>query len=140
MKEANMKSNNHFPKWWQLYLIFPLMVLLFVFDSRINISTIGHQLVQIGSLGLILSFVYIWLKANMNALSRMDQERNGGRITGLLYQHENKLPLGKDPYADFRSRNSYAGGQLNPPVYEDTKELGYSLPADVRQQTDKERT
>ncbi len=133
-----MQSQNHLPKWWQLYLIFPSMVLLFAVDSRLNISASGHQFVQIGILGLILSFVYIWLIANTSALSRMDQKRNGGRITGISYQQENKLPPKNEIYTDFQSGNSYTGAHSNIRVFKESEELGYSFPEDVRQQTEKE--
>ena len=133
-----MKSNNHFPKWWQLYLIFPLLYFLFLLDSRLKISTRGHQIVQILSLVLILSFVFIWLKASTDALSRLDQKKYGYRLTGIIYQHENKLPLEKDPYAEIRPRNTYTGGHRIDPVYEESDQTGYSLTDDVRQEMDKE--
>jgi len=75
-----MSSSNKNPKWWQLYLIFPLLIALFAVDTRLNLSTRGHQIVQIGAVLLIYGLVHIWLKANARALSGMDQEQSDGRV------------------------------------------------------------
>jgi hypothetical protein len=76
-----MSSSNLRPKWWQLYLTFPLLVLLFMLDNRIKLSQRGHVVVQIGILLLVYGLVHLWLKANAVALSKMDQIQYGGRIT-----------------------------------------------------------
>jgi hypothetical protein len=75
-----MATSNLRPKWWQLYLTFPLLVALFMLDARLKISMRGHQAVQIGILLLIYGLVYVWLKANASALSRMDRAHDQGRI------------------------------------------------------------
>jgi hypothetical protein len=138
MKKVDMQTQNDSPKWWQLYLIFPSLIGLFVFDNRLNISTRGHETVQIGSLVLILSFVYIWIKANTDALSRLDQKRTRGGITGMLYQHGNRLPLEKDPYAGFKLRNCFSGNPSNDPDIVESGETRYSLHEDVEQLREKE--
>jgi hypothetical protein len=63
------------PKWWQLYLTFPLLIVLFVLDSRLRISTSGHEFVQIGIILLIYGLIHLWLKANRSALSKEDLEQ-----------------------------------------------------------------
>ena len=63
------------PKWWQLYLIFPLLLVLFVLDSRLRISTRGHEFVQIGIILLVYGLIHLWLKANRSALSEEDREQ-----------------------------------------------------------------
>lgn len=75
-----MFSQRARPKWWQVYLTLPLLVALFVLDSRLKISTRGHQAVQIGILLLVYGLIHLWLKANAAALSRMDREQNYGRV------------------------------------------------------------
>ena len=75
-----MSNQDKNPKWWQLYLIFPLFMGLFAIDSRLKISTRGHQAVQIGILLLIFGLVHLWLNANARALSRMDQMQHHGTI------------------------------------------------------------
>ena len=75
-----MFSSNACPKWWQVYLTLPLLVGLFAVDSRLKISTRGHQVVQIGIILLVYGLIHVWLKANTGALSRMDREQNYRRI------------------------------------------------------------
>ena len=64
-----MSPSSQHPKWWQLYLTFPLLITMFVLDSRLKISTRGHQAVQIGAVLLIYGLIHLWLKANRSALS-----------------------------------------------------------------------
>ncbi len=68
------------PKWWQLYLTFPLLVALFLLDTHLNLSTGGHQIVQLGSLFLEFGLVQLWLKSNARALMHMDEEELGRTI------------------------------------------------------------
>jgi hypothetical protein len=75
-----MTPSNLRPKWWQLYLTLPLLFALFIADSRLKISTRGHQAVQIGIILLVYGLIHIWLKANATALSRMDREQENGRV------------------------------------------------------------
>ena len=76
-----MSSSNLRPKWWQLYLTFPLLIALFVLDARLKIPARGHQGVQIGILLLVYGLVHLWLKANASALSKMDQRPAQRTIT-----------------------------------------------------------
>lgn len=69
------------PKWWELYLTFPLLMGLFFLDSRLQLSAGGHELVQLGSLFLEFALVHLWLRANSSALSRMDDETYRRTIT-----------------------------------------------------------
>lgn len=62
------------PKWWQLYLTFPLLVGLFLLDTRLQLSIGGHEAVQMGSLVLEFVLVQLWLRANAKALNYMDDE------------------------------------------------------------------
>jgi hypothetical protein len=75
-----MFSSNLRPKWWQVYLTFPLLIALFIMDSRLRISVRGHQVVQIGTILLVYGLIHLWLKANASALSKMDREQAHGRI------------------------------------------------------------
>jgi len=65
------------PKWWLLYLTFPLLIGLFVADAQLTISTLGHQAVQIGSVLLVYGLIHWWLKVNRSAVSRMDMNEQG---------------------------------------------------------------
>jgi hypothetical protein len=72
-----MSPNYARPKWWQVYLTVPLLIVLFALDIRLKLSVRGHQAVQIGILILVYGLVHLWIKANANALSEMDQSRYG---------------------------------------------------------------
>jgi hypothetical protein len=89
-----MVPSNLRPKWWQLYLALPLLVVLFVADSRLRISTRGHQAVQIGILLLVYGLISLWLKANASVLSGMDQAHDQGRIRVV------RVPVSQLPDAD----------------------------------------
>ena len=80
-----MSSQNR-PKWWQLYLTFPLQVALFVVDSRLKVSTRAHQAVQIGIVLIVFGLIHLWLKANAKALSAMDRAQFGRKVTVIRIQ------------------------------------------------------
>lgn len=69
-----MYPTNPKPKWWQVYLTLPLLVLLFFAENRLRLSVRGHQVVQIAIILLIYGLIHLWLKANGAALSNTDQE------------------------------------------------------------------
>jgi hypothetical protein len=75
-----MTSTNTHPKWWQLYLTFPILIALFILDHRLKISTRGHQAVQIGIILIVYGLIYWWIKSNSAALSRMDKQHHYGRV------------------------------------------------------------
>ena len=63
-----MSRQNAHPKWWQVYLTFPLLVGLFYADSRLKISVRGHQVVQLAIIFLVYGLIHLWLKFNATAL------------------------------------------------------------------------
>lgn len=75
-----MSSSYSHPKWWQVYLTLPLLVVLFIVDNRLKISPRGHQIVQIGIILLIYGLMYLWVKANARALHQMDRQQYRSRI------------------------------------------------------------
>jgi hypothetical protein len=79
-----MRTSNSRPRWWQLYLTFPLLIALFVLDARLRISARGHQAVQIGIVLLVFGLIHLWLKANAAALSNTDR-KHYGRITVIRF-------------------------------------------------------
>jgi hypothetical protein len=81
------------PKWWQLYLTLPLLVALFVVDSRLKISNHGHQAVQIGIILLIYGFIYLWLKDNASAISEMDRIQDHGTFIVMKIPNKGKRPM-----------------------------------------------
>lgn len=126
-----MTSSNTRPKWWQVYLTLPLLVALFVVDRQLNISTRGHQAVQIGIILLVYGFVHLWLKANASALSNLDRIQNYGTFTVIQIPDKDHRPMLHFPDAELKG------------VLSDTFELDYInaefLPRDeVPQESDKE--
>ena len=78
------------PKWWQLYLTLPLLIGLFMVDFRLELSTRGHQIAQLGILVFVYWLVHLWLKANESALRKMDTPRHGTIITIIQYPSRNQ--------------------------------------------------
>jgi hypothetical protein len=76
-----VSTNYPRPKWWQVYLTFPLLIALFMLDNRLKLSERGHLTVQIGIILLVYGLVHLWLKANAKALSNMDQRQFHGTVT-----------------------------------------------------------
>jgi hypothetical protein len=72
-----MRSPNAGPKWWQVYLTFPLLIALFILDHQLKISPREHQVLQIGIVLVVYGLISWWIKANSRAISRMDQQYYG---------------------------------------------------------------
>ncbi len=70
-----MNTSTARTKWWQVYLTLSLLIVLFIFDSRLKISGRGHQAVQIGIILLVYGLVHLWLNANQAALAEYGQYR-----------------------------------------------------------------
>jgi hypothetical protein len=68
------------PKWWQVYLIVPLLITLFMLDGRLKLSQCGHQIVQLGILVFIYWLVHLWLEANAQALSNPEHRKFHGTV------------------------------------------------------------
>jgi hypothetical protein len=95
------------PKWWQLYLIFPLLVALFILERRLNLSAGGHQTLQIGILLLVYGLVHLWLKANSKALANMEQKQFRetviiSRIPPRQLPERNRRPMFQFPDAEIK--------------------------------------
>lgn len=130
-----MSSQNVHPKWWQLYLIFPVLIVLFAIDNRLTISTRGHQAVQIGILLLVYGLVNLWLKANANGLSRTDQKQDHGRIT-VIRIPPSRLDNEKGPM--FHLPDSEIKGVLSDTFEMDYIDAEFHTTDEVPQELDKE--
>lgn len=62
------------PRWWQLYLTLPLLLVLFLVERRLRLSAGGHLVAQIGIVLLIYGLIDMWLRANARALSHADHD------------------------------------------------------------------
>jgi hypothetical protein len=105
-------SNTH-PKWWQLYLTFPLLIALFVAESQLEISSRGHQAVQIGILILVYGLIHLWLRANSSALSRMNREQYRGAIAVIQIPSDQIRETHTPAYSTFQIPASEIKGMLS---------------------------
>jgi len=115
-----MYSNTPRPKWWQVYLTFPLLITLFMLDNRIKLSERGHQAVQIGIILLVYGLVHLWLKANAKALSNINQRQFHGTVTVTRVPSYQLPESNKDKRPMFQFSNSEIKGTLS-----DTYEMDY---------------
>ena len=76
-----MSSN---PKWWQLYILFLLTILLFVLEHQLPFSTNGHEVAQIGIILVIYGLIHLWLRANRAALTETERERHQWKATLIV--------------------------------------------------------
>jgi hypothetical protein len=115
-----MSSSNLRPKWWQVYLTLPVLITLFIMDSRLRISARGHQAVQIGIVVLIYGLIRLWIKANASAFLKMDQGQVHGRIVVI------QPPGSQLPGADVRRRSLFelSASEIKG-VLSDTFEMDY---------------
>ena len=110
------------PKWWQVYLTFPLLIALFAVDSRLKLSTRGHQAVQIGIVLIVYGLIHVWLKANARALAAMDQMQPTGKVRVLKIEPQ-ELPVMNyeyKPRAIFQLLDSEIKGTLSDTFEMDT--------------------
>ena len=113
-----MSTNYIRPKWWQLYLTFPLLIALFMLDHRLELSQRGHIVVQIGILLLVYGLVHLWMNANSKALSGMDRRQYYGSVTVTRISPYQLTDTNKRPM--FQLPNSEVKGILS-----DTFEMDY---------------
>ena len=115
-----MRSQDAHPRWWQIYLTFPLLIALFVLDHRLKISTRGHQAVQIAIVLLVYGLIHVWLKANARALSRTDQQQYHGRFRVIRIPTYQVSATGDDKRPMLQLPNSEIKGMLSDTFEMDT--------------------
>lgn len=81
-------SKNARPKWWQLYLVLPLLIVLFILEVRLPFSTTEHEIAQLGILAVIYGLVHLWLRANRSAFYKMDIEKEKLRASRVVKIYE----------------------------------------------------
>jgi len=113
-------SNHVRPKWWQVYLTLPLLIMLFMADTRLKLSARGHQVLQIGIILLVYGLVHLWLKANAKALAQMDQRQFRGTVTVTRIPSYQLPESNNDKRPMFQYSNSEIKGTLS-----DTYEMDY---------------
>lgn len=76
-----MPQPNTRPKWWQIYLLLPLLIGLFLIDFRLNLSDRGHQVLQIGILLFVYWLAHLWMKANQITYEKKGNTKSSVIIT-----------------------------------------------------------
>jgi hypothetical protein len=132
-----MSSSNSRPKWWQVYLTLPLLIALFAADSRLRISVRGHQVVQIGIVLFVYGLIYLWIKANSTAISRMNREQYRGRITVIRVPASQLPGLDKDERPTLQLPDSEIKGVLGNTFETDYIDAAFMVD-EIPQKIDKE--
>jgi hypothetical protein len=60
------------PKWWRLYAIFVLMLVLLVAEHELPLTVASHQALQIGIILIAYGLVHFWLRANAVTLTEAE--------------------------------------------------------------------
>jgi hypothetical protein len=108
-----MATNNIHPKWWQVYLTFPLLIALFMLDHNLKLSERGHVVVQIGILMFVYWLIRLWLKANSATLLEMGQNQYHNTFT-VIRIPPRQLPNANDSKSPmFQFPNSEIKGTLS---------------------------
>jgi hypothetical protein len=108
------------PTWWQVYLIVPLLIALFMLDGRLKLSQRGHQIVQLGILVFIYWLVHLWLVANERNLSHMEQRKFHGTVIITRAPFHRMANTGSDGSPTLQLPDSEIKGVLS-----DTFEMDY---------------
>ena len=133
-----MSSNYARPKWWQVYLTFPLLIALFMLDNRLKLSGREHQAVQIGIILLVYGLVHLWLKANATALSKMDQRQFHGTVTVIRVPPYQLSNTNNEKRPMFQLPNSEIKGTLSDTFEMDYIDAEFSPVEEVPQELNKE--
>ncbi len=68
------------PKWWQLYALFLVPVILLVVQQQLPLSSGDHEAAQIAIILLTYGLIQLWLIANTAALAEADKEQDRRQI------------------------------------------------------------
>ncbi len=82
------------PKWWQLYALFLVPVILLVVQQQLPLSAGDHEAAQIAIILLAFVLVYLWLIINTVALAESDKEQDQLRVTDISPSRLSDAPSG----------------------------------------------
>ncbi len=133
-----MSTNHTHPKWWQVYLTFPLLVALFIFDHSLELSERGHVVVQIGILVFVYWLIHLWLKTNATALSEMDQKQYRNTYTVIRIPPHQLPNANNSKRPTFQFSNSEIKGTLSNTFEMDYIDAKFSSVDEVQQELNKE--
>jgi hypothetical protein len=70
-----MHIKKHHPSWWQLYLSLPLMIGIFLIETRQPLTAAGHKMIELFILLIFFGYISLWLKANTGAMIQEDLDK-----------------------------------------------------------------
>ncbi len=75
-KKANSMSaeRKQKPQWWQLYIMLPALVGLFLGEMRLGLTGAANVIAQLGILFLVFALIQAWIRANHRALMEPDEQ------------------------------------------------------------------
>jgi hypothetical protein len=105
------------PKWWQLYALFLVPVLLLVLEQQLPFSAGEHETAQIAIILLAFVLVYLWLVINTAALVETDKKQNRQRVIERFYPSGLSAASSADGYEyEEESATGIAGDNSSSPV------------------------
>jgi hypothetical protein len=87
------------PKWWQLFAVFLLGVILLAIQHALSMSAGGHEFAQILIVVVMFGLMFGWI--NKNAAALLDVESGSGRLA-----EREPSPPETDPLADRDERST----------------------------------
>src|SRR4051794_26849371 len=78
-----MNTQNRHPRWWQLSLLAPIMMGLLLLDTHLVLSSMEHQIIEVGVVLLMYGAMACWLWANQEALEDENDETGGWHTINL---------------------------------------------------------
>jgi hypothetical protein len=90
-----MSTKKQDPKWWQLYVMLPVLVSLFYPETRAALTETEHIIAEVGILCLIFGFVQMWMRANRSALTNINPAETGWGIRRYELPVEQLRDLGE---------------------------------------------
>jgi hypothetical protein len=84
------------PKWWLLYLLLPVLVGLFVIESKASISDADHRVVEVGIVLLVFGLFELWLRANdANLRAQQWRAQQGHETRRVVYTAQGQFVYSK---------------------------------------------
>jgi hypothetical protein len=125
------------PKWWQLYALFLLPVLLLVLEQQLPFSAGEHETAQIAIILLAFVLVYLWLVINTVALAETDKDQGRQRVIEKFYPSGLSAASSADGYEnEEESAVGIAGDDGSSPVVKTTDvrydDSSYPFPTSTR--------
>ncbi len=75
-----MNTKQARPKWWQLYLAFPVFAGFALLDARSPLSMGGHEALQAAALLIAVGWTHRWVRLNASALRAVDNDTYLGTV------------------------------------------------------------